>query len=611
MLRNLAIYTKYAKNSKLVLLSVFVILITLSIWKSILALGCVNLVNMAVIKNTDQNSQYYGLGLSSGPPSSLKSTSPELYNPNWGVATSASQLSQLAAPIALLEWLIKIVPDSYAAHHLLGKFYLNTARFDLAATQLNAAANLKDCEPANAANWDCGLLWLDLGDVNNALGDNQAALRYYKLGHNYGRKEAVAFILSSEVQKMLASANMDQARLIFQQIPPDLVANSLALSVLSTNLEGLDLTTNSWKSIKYFPLNMLNVSSDPRFELANADAVVRLLKLGVWDMPELERVVSYRVWHYSNQPALAKFLESLATQLPTNAHIRYYLGEFYQRADLLDSSLQNYQLAAQADANFPSTFFRLGVVNQTLALRSPVTSRAAYLQAAAKNLEVFLAKEPQDILGIKELVTTYNLLGSNQLANSWQAKLNTLQQQSNPLQTGGASPSLVQQQGFQQWYNERAAGWSGLVVKADGVHNKAALIVIGADSLDTLGVGSQAHIICLWQNDEQPTLPTSEGMLWYWNEQAKNPVTFLMQPKNTAIVNLLTKVTEPHSLNIYATSTTAKVAVESGSSSSVNSWNYISSSIQVQTQATPVSIALVFTGPGEFWIDNMQLEVFE
>jgi tetratricopeptide (TPR) repeat protein len=606
MLRKFAFYTKYAKHSKLVLLSVFVILITLISWKSVLALSCVNLVNIAVIKNTDQNSQYYGLGLSSGPPSSLKSTSLELYNPNWGVAPAASQL---ATPIALLEWLTKIVPDSYAAHRLLGKFYLNTARFDLAADQLKAAANLRDCQPTNTS-WDCGLLWLDLGDVHNALGDNQAALRYYALGHNYGRKEAVALILSSEVQKMLASGDITQARLTFQRISPDLVANSLALSVLSTNLEGLDLPTTNWKSIKYFPLTMLSVSSDPRFELANADAAVQLLKIGVWDMPQLERVVAYRVWRYSDQPALAKFLERLTTQLPTNARLRYYLGEFYQRTDLLDQSLQNYQLAAQTDTNFPSTFFRLGVVNQMLALRSPAASRTTYLQAAATNLELFLAKEPQDILGIKELITIDNLLGASQLANSWQVKLNALQPQLNPVVSSKASPSLVQQQGFQQWYNERATGWSGLIVKADGVHNKAALTVLGADSLDSLSAGSQAHIICLWQNDEQPALPTSEVMLWYWNEQAKNPVTFLMQPKNTAIVNLLTKVTEPHSLNVYATGATAKVEVESGTGPTANSWNYISSSIQVQTQPTSVSIALVFTGPGEFWIDTMQLEVF-
>ena len=574
-------------------------------WRNLLEAAALNVVFSSITRNHQVSNPfdnpYFGLGLRKEtlPPQRIVETGGigELFNPNW--SEEPTRESHAENEIRILETLLSAGPTSGRVHWLLGRLYLLEHSWPRARSHLEQAAEIANCsDPVGTTDY-CGYLWIDLGDLYDALGYPDKALQFYARNQNFGRKEAVALILAKVTQSLLDSGNREAAIHTSRWIPPEL-SSLLGLKLLTVRVSD---GPSSWDELRYFSLSALRPARDPRLEEMNADAVAWLIKSGIWDEAQLERVVAYRVWQYAKWPSIERYIQRLIGHFPSNGKLLYYCGEYYQRNAEWQKSLQCYEQALALEPSEDRALFRLSAIWEYIALQegiSPIEKRER-LEKVIYFLERYLERQPKDILAVRKLKDVYALLGDGREGKTLQSELRSTQRLGHKQMTQDGILARLYL-GFERWYPYRPLGWSGPVIQSDGIYNRKALLVVGPDPLDAFEGQLSARIDCLWERPGASVLLDPQVALWYWDEVKNARGTVFTGSSRRLELVFAIRAEGSGQAGIYA-ETIDGTRLPAPLTPVPRYWRYQSASLPLESQAQSVHFAVISQGCTRVWLD--------
>jgi len=573
-------------------------------WRNLVEAAALNAVFSSITRNhqvgNPLDNPYFGLGLRKetlSPQGIVKiGGMGELFNPNWSKEPTRESH---AKEIRILETLLSAGPTSGRVHRLLGRLYLLEHNWPRARSHLEQAAEIDNCsDPVGAAHY-CGYLWIDLGDLYDALGYPDKALQFYARNQNFGRKEAVTLILAKMAQSLLDSGNREAAIHTSRLIPPEL--NSLlGLKLLMVRVSD---GPSSWDELRYFSLPTLRPARDPRLEEMNADAMAWLVKSSIWDKARLERVVAYRVWRYAHWPSMERFIQRLVRHFPSNGTLYYYWGEYYQRNAEWYKSLRCYEQSLALGQGEDRALFRLGVIWENLALQKGIfpMAKRKRLDRAIHYLESYLDKQPGDILAVHKLAHLYALLGDKRGVQALENRLKSTQRLVHQQKTKGETLAQLYL-GFEYWHPYRPLGWSGPVIQSDGVHNRAALFVVGPDPVDAFEGRLSGRIDCLWEKEGSSVLLDPRVALWYWDEVKDARGTIFPESSRGLELVFAIRAEGSGQAGVYA-ETIDGTRVPVPLASVPQYWSYLSVSLPLESQTQSIRFAIISQGCARVWLD--------
>lgn len=382
-------------------------------------------------------------------------------------------------------------------------------------------------EPLAAQAGQNPLLDYDLLIAFSYGGRPEQVVNLYESSFSFQRtqlvSDTVALAYLDESRRMEGQPRRETLQKALALRPGDLYANYALWQAAQEAVE-LPAAAVYSETLVYFPLAAIH-PADERLLEYTVEVIPALLGDGLWDREKTLNVVSYLVWQQSESASVERLLVQLVERHPAEPDWLFYLAELYHRQGHFDQAELVYRRALQVDAMYAPAYLRLGLVAEAQSM-TPGSQLRESMEEAAGWYEHYRMLAPDDLLGMKKLVKTYEMLGRSEvttLGGELEARTDDRQIAAVllgvPVEQVELGPNLVANGGFEVWTDKRPAGWMVSDMATGSPWNRGRFVQ-GADGLDVWD-GIAARIEGLWLEPLSHKEPGRFG-LWAWDEAQKD-----------------------------------------------------------------------------------------
>jgi tetratricopeptide (TPR) repeat protein len=427
------------------------------------------------------------------------------------------------------------------ARRQLARVYLSQGEPETALQLLRQAVDLR---PNHL------LLHLELGDVYDALGQTDKAVAAYKAGKVGSRALPLAANYLKKAELMAERGSGDVALGYWQRVLDLDPGNLYALYRLwgiYRDLGAEHKAEQYEERLRYFDLESVVIPMDVRLAEYQAQAMIGLIEIGLWEHEKLLNVVSFQVWQFAEDVSglmTNRVLQILLDQWPEDADLLFYKAELHHRRDEFQQADAVYVQVLDVAPDYAQAYLRLGIVSEEVSKREN-DSIIKRLSKAARFYAQYHALTSDDLLGLKRLTETCTVLSKAGVEDeycgefvSWQEELESktnihrivadlLDLSMEDIDLG---PNLVGNGGFEMWKEGKPKGWIWSGMFSREPFNDA-LFVGGCESAFALSGECSANTLGFWRGIDLEKSPARAGY-WYWDSEdvsKKDPIELTVQ----------------------------------------------------------------------------------
>jgi len=292
--------------------------------------------------------------------------------PDWLAPEQIVDAERLEAGVAHLHQALRWDPRNVQAMRLLVRVHLTQGHPGIALEVLQQALQVRPDNP---------LLYLELGDVYDSLGQAEAAIEAYETGGVGSRAVPLAVNYLKLADAHAQAGGGDVAIGLWRKAESVDAGNLYALYRLAQIHRAMgdeERAAEYEEQLRYPDFNGVAVSPDSRMAGYQERAIVGLVDDGVWGRDKLINVISYQMWQLDGGApgeTTERILGTLLERRPRDADILFYLAELYRRRGDLERAESAYRQVLESDEEYALAHLRLGMVYEELAGAELVHSR--------------------------------------------------------------------------------------------------------------------------------------------------------------------------------------------------------------------------------------------
>ncbi|MFQ6102246.1 MAG: tetratricopeptide repeat protein [Anaerolineae bacterium] len=266
---------------------------------------------------------------------------------------------RLQAGVAHLHQAIRWDPRNVQAMRLLVRVYITQGQPETALEMLQQALEVRPDNP---------LLYLELGDVYDSLGQTEAAIEAYEKGGVGSRGVPLAVnylkLADARVQAGSGDVAIDLWRKVAIVDPGNLYA-LYRLTQIHRDMGDEEHAAEYEERLRHFDLQSVTVPLDSRLAEYQGRAMVGLVDDGVWERETLLNVVSHQVEQSADGVSgsmTERVLQTLLGRWPEDADIIFYLAELYHRRGDLERAEAAYRQVLEVEPGYAQAYLRIGML---------------------------------------------------------------------------------------------------------------------------------------------------------------------------------------------------------------------------------------------------------
>ncbi|MBU0702437.1 MAG: tetratricopeptide repeat protein, partial [Chloroflexi bacterium] len=247
---------------------------------------------------------------------------------DWLAPEQIVDAERLEAGVAHLHQAIRWDPRNAQAMRLLVRVYVTQRQPEAALETLQQALDVRPDNP---------LLYLELGDVYDSLGQTEAAIEAYETGGVGSRGVPLAVNYLKLADAKAQAGGGDVAIGLWRKaatVNPDNLYALYRLAQIHREMGDEERAAEYEEQLRQFDPQSVDVPLDFHMAEYQARAMAGLVEDGVWERETLLDVVSYQVEQFTDEvPGLMveRVLQTLLERWPQDADFLFYLAELYHR----------------------------------------------------------------------------------------------------------------------------------------------------------------------------------------------------------------------------------------------------------------------------------------